>query len=565
MRANELLKPLTAFIKKEDPYKSILIDGAWGIGKTFEVKRATERRKKVIYISLFGIKDMEALYRDLVALLYEVIEEGMLAKQFVEKARNAVQWMSEQEVLPHDLNKYAAIFAPKVNLSSLLKKLNSVEQKFIIIFDDLERHSEDFSIQEFMGLVEALRLQETRVILIANSKELPLESKNYFDRYAEKIVDKTFVIDELSDELKFNKVDYNSAFVQVFIDRHHIVNIRTLEKAQMFFEDVCAQLSPIRISESVDETIREICYAIVVEDIEKIYEKELYAKLEECKKKTSHNAEEFEQVTFQLALDDFEYRIATYYLYGHTAYFHELLTAIIEYYKRHKSLNCEYLEVKYAEYLTNNEQAVWYRSTDEVKAYVVEAEQKLADDFTTVTKFLLKADSILTWKEVLGEECGELLGQIESHINSIIETVSCEELGEQAIVEYRMDLNYQPLRDLADKVSRSMHRRELLLLLNKVVELGNTQDFVQALKYLERIEYAVYEDKEFLATHFEMLLNEVFLLTGNVPETKVRCWRKIVKICTAVDKERYGHFINEMKIRYADDAMFQYRMKTITL
>lgn len=53
-------------IKKYDemPYKCILIDGTWGIGKTYAVKDALKENNNVCYLSVFGIKDVQQIFHE---------------------------------------------------------------------------------------------------------------------------------------------------------------------------------------------------------------------------------------------------------------------------------------------------------------------------------------------------------------------------------------------------------------------------------------------------------------------------------------------------------------------
>ena len=48
---------LTNLLDKEfiNVYKNILINGSWGIGKTYFVKEYLKNKKNIIYTQLFGI------------------------------------------------------------------------------------------------------------------------------------------------------------------------------------------------------------------------------------------------------------------------------------------------------------------------------------------------------------------------------------------------------------------------------------------------------------------------------------------------------------------------------
>ena len=62
-------------------------------------------------------------------------------------------------------------------------------------------------------------------------------------------------------------------FVEKFLNIHKVENLRTLEKAQRFFEDV-KLFCKSDMSEQFLEELRLICFAIVVESIDNLYYKE---------------------------------------------------------------------------------------------------------------------------------------------------------------------------------------------------------------------------------------------------------------------------------------------------
>ena len=44
------------------PYRAILFDGTWGIGKSYAVNEALEANPNVCKISMFGLKDTRQIY-----------------------------------------------------------------------------------------------------------------------------------------------------------------------------------------------------------------------------------------------------------------------------------------------------------------------------------------------------------------------------------------------------------------------------------------------------------------------------------------------------------------------
>ena len=46
------------------PYRAILFDGTWGIGKSYAVNEALEANPNVCKISMFGLKDTRQIYHE---------------------------------------------------------------------------------------------------------------------------------------------------------------------------------------------------------------------------------------------------------------------------------------------------------------------------------------------------------------------------------------------------------------------------------------------------------------------------------------------------------------------
>ena len=50
MKANEIAEPLKRFLSTDSPYRCILVDGKWGIGKTYEVNQALQEVKRLAHL-----------------------------------------------------------------------------------------------------------------------------------------------------------------------------------------------------------------------------------------------------------------------------------------------------------------------------------------------------------------------------------------------------------------------------------------------------------------------------------------------------------------------------------
>lgn len=208
MENKNVIDYLNFYINKEDTSYATLLNGSWGCGKTFFIKtfiNANENKKKnkckFIYISLFGLKKIE----DVNTKIFEELHPILSSKK-VKFVGNILQTAVKLGI-KIDLN---ADGKNDGNINLDLSKLSLFdESKYkntIFIFDDLERTL--IPISEILGFINSITDQSSlKVILIANEEELKEEEKNHFDKFKEKVINKTFTIknDHNSYWLNFNK------------------------------------------------------------------------------------------------------------------------------------------------------------------------------------------------------------------------------------------------------------------------------------------------------------------------------------------------------------------------
>ena len=137
----------------DQSYKCILVDGTWGIGKSYMVRKALEDKKdKAFYVSLFGLESAQQIYHD---ILYQLLLH-------TENGGKLVEWCK-------DITKIFGNFNEKIkNINTILEShfserdlLKTIIQKFeghcIIVVDDLERHKKGVNFEEALGIIENLK------------------------------------------------------------------------------------------------------------------------------------------------------------------------------------------------------------------------------------------------------------------------------------------------------------------------------------------------------------------------------------------------------------------------
>ncbi|GFH42539.1 hypothetical protein Hs30E_10900 [Lactococcus hodotermopsidis] len=178
MRSTDINNFLKEYIA-EPTSGSLLIDGEWGIGKTYFINdfvkefEKEQNNFKIIKISLFGITSIEELSNK--------INTSLLTKigKVVDTGKNLLGELFESKL---------GIDISIIDFGSLLSATNKDKNKTykcILIFDDLERCSID--IKEILGYINNLNENyEQKVVVIANVAELKDREAN-FRTYKEKV------------------------------------------------------------------------------------------------------------------------------------------------------------------------------------------------------------------------------------------------------------------------------------------------------------------------------------------------------------------------------------------
>lgn len=73
MNANGIIKIMERIDKL--PYKCILFDGKWGIGKSYAIQEAVKGKDNVCKISLFGLENSQYIYHEI--LFQFLLKDGL--------------------------------------------------------------------------------------------------------------------------------------------------------------------------------------------------------------------------------------------------------------------------------------------------------------------------------------------------------------------------------------------------------------------------------------------------------------------------------------------------------
>ena len=158
-------------------------------------------------------------------------------------------------------------------------------------------------------------------------------------------IERIYHITERAERVTWSKMNIHADFVEKFLEIHKVKNLRTLEKAQRFFEDVKLFCNS-DMSEQFKEELRLICFAVVVESIENLYYKEI----------DSDNTDSVEKMTNTIG-NMLQHRIGRY-LYGIKCSTN-LVEMILKYYEE-GVLNEEQLEAEYKLFLNSGDKPNYY-------------------------------------------------------------------------------------------------------------------------------------------------------------------------------------------------------------
>lgn len=179
LTGREITEEIIKYIDERIYNYAVMIDGDWGCGKTYfikkylirkleehEMKKSIEQKRNIIYISLYGIKSTDEVSK-------QVLMESYLAKcgEIQDVLKKGSKIIGSMLPLVFDLIKNKVGFElNKDNVSNTLGEFLQIKDN-ILIFDDLERC--DCPINEILGYINTfVEQEEMKVIIVANQNEI---------------------------------------------------------------------------------------------------------------------------------------------------------------------------------------------------------------------------------------------------------------------------------------------------------------------------------------------------------------------------------------------------------
>lgn len=204
---NESIKnAIDVYIQEEKSDYAVMLNGPWGCGKTYFVKNELiddlqdKFNRDVVYISLFGINNLDDLYNNIALQILNIKTTEYLdesnrrnnslltekSKKLIRSEANKHSWMAAV------LNKGLKILPDSINsVISEIYKNKADFTKYIFVFDDVERCTIPYEV--LLGFFDQVVDQNgAKAILVCNEKAI--DSIEY-QRFKEKVIGLTIDYD----------------------------------------------------------------------------------------------------------------------------------------------------------------------------------------------------------------------------------------------------------------------------------------------------------------------------------------------------------------------------------
>lgn len=239
------------------PNFAVLINGPWGIGKTYLIKNYInqvfgEAKKRCVYISLSGLTSRSDIDREILAELYPILKGR--ASKF------SALFLSVLAVLMR--------WSVKIRYDHFRKE----NKNSVYVFDDLERCG--FSVVDALGYINKhVEHSGCKVIIISNESDIDCDSK--YKIYKEKVIGQTltfsptfndafaFFITELRCQDLISDLKSNIRLVNDLYLQSNIHNLRSLKGAFLTLDRIY-NIIPKEYKKNAEAMTAIIAISIVV-------------------------------------------------------------------------------------------------------------------------------------------------------------------------------------------------------------------------------------------------------------------------------------------------------------
>ena len=275
MNINHISEIIKSFIE-DSSFKSILIDGPWGCGKTHIINETIKANKKlkIYYLSLFGLESIDEIN----TALYEITRT---------KKNKIVRFLKRETIV---LTKAIKAIPQIPNISDALEyqlsitSTKNVKSSSIIVLDDLERLSNAISYSDLLGYINSLFLSNCRFICLISTQNIKDTSRQIdFNDFKEKIFYRIYKINETNYDI-FKNI-YKNYDLNLNLEIYDLFefNIRIAQKIELFYKNILNRLNDKKINLDKLGLNKEFLFKACIYTINLVFKK-----FEECKPTGSH-------------------------------------------------------------------------------------------------------------------------------------------------------------------------------------------------------------------------------------------------------------------------------------
>jgi KAP family P-loop domain. len=250
----------------------ILIDGAWGIGKTHFIQNYFSENE-FIYTSVFGKNSVRDIEKSILIHSLPGLKKLNEDNGFVKATQKIINDISDK-FLGVSIDSYLNSFSiDDVKLDIINNK------RKIICFDDIERKSDSIEMKSLLGLIERAS-KNFNVLIIGNIDELDETNIKTFDIYKEKVIDYVIRIDTIDKNiliciLNSMNIENRNEIIDVYLSdniafgkapsgeksflKNKIHNLRVFTKYVQLVMRLEKYLEPYK----ADKDVLKICKAVI--------------------------------------------------------------------------------------------------------------------------------------------------------------------------------------------------------------------------------------------------------------------------------------------------------------
>lgn len=221
----KILKEIEYVLSHNSENKSFLMNGSWGIGKTYffknEVKQLIEKKGYIVVeISLLGIKDIFSLKDKILIEYFSKTNKSIVSDFFRTSYRKIISAFDFKKIIKNIRDVKECMKSVKENFGAdLLSKhafdiiFSNPNEKIFFCFDDCERIADNIFLKEFFSILNSFN-HSKNIAFLAIGNMTKIQNENEFNLYKEKIFFRRFLFNK--NELKIADIlldKYKNSFI----------------------------------------------------------------------------------------------------------------------------------------------------------------------------------------------------------------------------------------------------------------------------------------------------------------------------------------------------------------